>query len=103
MNGSYSKGHFVGELGKWHDVVGILSYGVYSRGIYVRFRAGARFFFPPRSPVRLDSPPHFLFSCWEGHFIGDKAADEVKLATQLHLALMVRMSATVSPLSHMLS
>jgi len=39
----------------------------------------------------------------EGHFVGDKTADEVKLATQLHLELMVRMSASVSPFSRTLS
>jgi len=53
----------VGEVEKWHKVVSVLSCGVYSRRIDGRFLAGARTF-SPRSPDRLDSPPHFLFSWW---------------------------------------
>ena len=39
----------------------------------------------------------------EGHFVGGKTAGRVKLATLLHLELMVRMSASVSPFCHTLS
>jgi hypothetical protein len=80
MSGSYSYGHFVGELGIWHDVVSILSYGVYSRGIVVRFPVGARDFF--QLEVQTGSTAHQTsYSAGEEvHFLGGKAAGIVKLA-----------------------